>query len=318
MVAALAVALSSTASAAEEAFPSKPIRLIVPFPAGGPTDLAARAIGQGLSSSLGTPVMVDNRPGGNGIIGAMALKSAPADGYTLMISSLGIAINSYLFDQVPYDINKDFDPLSLVLTVPMVVVVNPSVLPVDNLADLVTYLKEHPTTVNYGSAGSGGSSHLIAEYFKYRTGTAITHIPYKGSAPAIIDLVGGQVQVMFDTLTTSGPFINAGKLRLLAVTTAQRLPQYPDVPTMGEALGADDFEASSWYGMYAPAGTPKPIVEQLSQRINELLKQPEVIARLNEIGALALGSSPEELVRYQLAEQDKWRKVIKAAGIKGD
>jgi tripartite-type tricarboxylate transporter receptor subunit TctC len=302
---------------AQGAWPAKPIRLVVPFPAGGSTDVAARVVAQALGDTLGTSVFVDNKGGAHGFIGATdAARSAP-DGHTLMMASIGtMAINPRLYPKLPYDPNQDFQPLSLVLTVPIALVVNPAVLPVQSVAELVAYLKAHPGKVNYASAGAGGSSHLVPEYFKFRAGVHMTHIPYKGGGPAVADLVSGQVQVMFDTLLTSTPFVKSGKLRMLGVTTAQRLPQFPDVPTIAEALGMGDFEASSWYAMYAPAGTPASIVERLSQAVDEVLKQPAVARRMEEFGAVPVGGTPGQLARFQRSEQDKWGKVVVAAGVR--
>lgn len=316
---ALALGLSAASAMAQASWPDKPIRIVVPFPAGGPTDIAARVVGQAIGEALKTPVIVDNKAGAHGFIGVAEAAKAPADGYTLMMASIGtMAINPRLHEKIPYDANKDFAPVSLVVTVPIVVVVNPQALPVKTVPEFVSYLKANPGKVNFASAGSGGSSHLVPEYFKYRTGTFMTHIPYKGSGPAIADVVAGQVQVMFDTLLTSTPFVKSGKLRMLAVTTAQRLPDYPDVPTMAEALGMKDFEASSWYALYAPAGTPPDIVKRLSAQVDAALKRPAVAKRLTDLGAVPVGGGPEKLAAFQRAEQDKWGKVIQAAKIKAE
>lgn len=313
------MAASSIVVHAQGAWPSKPIRIVVPFPAGGPTDITARVVGQAISDSLKTPVIVENKAGGHGFIGVGEAAKAPADGYTLMMASIGtMAINPRLHEKIPYDANKDFAPVSLVVTVPIVVVVNQQALPVKSMPEFVSYLKAHPGKVNFASAGNGGSSHLVPEYFKYRTGTFMTHIPYKGSGPAIGDVVAGQVQLMFDTLLTSTPFVKSGKLKMLGVTTAQRLPQYPDVPTVAEALQLKDFEASSWYALYAPTGTPADIVKRLSAEVDAALKQPAVAKRLTDLGAVPVGGPPEKLAVFQRVEQEKWGKVIQAAKIKPD
>ena len=328
LLAAAAVALTAGAVAqplstgpgqgpGQGTWPNKPIRIVVPFPAGGPTDIAARVVGQAIGESLRTTVVVENRAGAHGFIGVTEAARAPADGYTLMMASIGtMAINPRLHEKIPYDANRDFAPVSLVVTVPIVVVVNPLALPVKTIAQLVAYLKANPGKVNFASAGSGGSSHLVPEYFKYRTGTFMTHIPYKGSGPAIADVVAGQVQVMFDTLLTSTPFVKSGKLRMLAVTTSQRLADYPDVPTMAQALGMKDFEASSWYALYAPAGTPPNVVNRLSAEVDAALKRPAVARRLTDLGAVPVGGPPEKLAAFQRAEQAKWGKVIQAAKVK--
>lgn len=319
--AALACALAGPAAQAQTAaqWPERPIRLVVPFPAGGPTDIAARVMGKALADRLGTPFVIENKAGAHGFIGAGDVARSKPDGYTLMMASIGtMAINPGLYPDIPYDANKDFTPLALVLTVPIAVVINPQQMPVQTVPELVRYLKAHPDRVNYGSAGNGGSSHLVPEYFKFKTGASMTHIPYKGSSPAVTDLVAGQIQIMFDTLLTSTPFVKAGKLRMLAVTTAQRLPDYPQVPTMAEALGAPDFEASSWFAMYAPADTPEPVQKKLSLAINQALGDADVKRRLAELGAIPAGGTPAELAAFQLAEQRKWGQVIKAAGIVPD
>ena len=300
-------------------WPTNPIRIIVPFPAGGPTDITARVVGQAIGESMKVPVIVDNKAGAHGFIGVSEAAKAQPDGYTLMMASIGtMAINPRLHEKIPYDANKDFAPVSLVVTVPIAVVANTQVLPVQSIAELVSYLKANPGKVNFASAGNGGSSHLVPEYFKYRTGTAMTHVPYKGSGPAIADVVAGQVQLMFDTLLTSTPFVKSGRLKMLAVTTAERLPEYPDVPTMGEALGMKDFEASSWYALYAPAGTPSDVVKRLSMEVDNALKKPAVAKRLTDLGAIPVGGAPEKLAAFQRAEQEKWGKVIQVARVKAE
>jgi len=315
----VSLTIAGAAAQPSEKWPTKPVRVIVPFPAGGPTDITARALGQALAASLGVQIIVENKGGGRGFVGMSEAARAPADGYTLVMTSIGaMAINPRLYDKLPYDSEKDFAPVSLVVTVPIALVVNPNVLPVADIDALVRFLRANPGKVNYASAGSGGSSHLVPEYFKFRTSTFITHIPYQGTGPAVGDLVAGHVHLMFDTLLTSSPFIKSGKLRMLAVTTAQRLPQFADVPTVAEALDLKDFEASSWFAMYAPAGTPQEIVKRLSTEVAEALKHPAVAKRLADLGALPVGSTPEELAKFQKAEQDKWGKVIQRAKIKPD
>lgn len=317
---ATAVALAcgvSSAWAQSESYPSKPIKLIVPFPAGGPTDIAARVIGQAMAEDLNASVVIENKGGAHGFIGASEAARSKPDGYTLMMASIGtMAINPGLYNKMPYAPNEDFEPLSLVLTVPIVLVANPNKIAAQTVPELVQYLKDHPHRVNYASAGAGGSSHLVPEYFKYRTQTEMAHIPYKGSGPAVSDLVAGQVDLMFDTLLTSTPFVHSGKLKMLAVTTRERLSQYPDVPTVSQVLGMKDFEASSWYAMYAPKGTAPEIVQQLSESVDRVLKQPQILARMAELGAVPEGGSPQRLRDFQQSEQAKWLQVIKAADIK--
>ena len=314
-----ALATWQASAQAPAAWPRKPVRVVVPFPTGDPTDITARVVGQALSVKLGVAFVVENKAGGRGFVGTSDVARAPADGYTLLVSSIGaMAINPRLYEKLPYDSVKDFAPVSLLVTVPIVVVVNPEVLPVRDAQELVRFLKANPGKVNYASAGSGGSTHLVAEYFKYRTGAFMTHIPYRGTGPAIADLVAGHVHIMFDTLLTSTPFVKSGKLRMLAVTTTTRLSEYPDVPTVAEALQMKDFEASSWFAMWAPADTPVDIVRRLSSEVAIALKQHDVAQRLIELGAVPVGSSPQELAAFQSAEQDKWGKVIRRANIKPD
>ncbi len=303
-------------------YPNKPIRIIVPFPAGGPTDITARVVGQAMGEAMKTSVIVENKAGGHGFIGVTEAARAPADGYTLMMASIGtMAINPKLHASIPYDANKDFAPVSLVVTVPIALVVNPRQVPTTKASDFMVYLKAHPGQLNFASAGNGGSSHLVPEYLKFRTHTFMTHIPYKGSGPAIADVVAGQVDLMFDTLLTSTPFVKSGKLKMLAVTTSKRLAEYPDVPTMGEVLGAidpalKDFEASSWYALYAPAGTPAAVLTRLMQEVDAALKRPAIAKRLLDLGAVPVGGEAKRLADFQRSEQIKWGRVIDAAKIK--
>lgn len=311
--------LTNASAQVPDKWPAKPVRVLVPFPAGGPTDITARTVGQALSVSLGVPFIIENKAGGRGFAGTSEAARAPADGHTLLMSSVGaMAINPRLYEKLPYDSQRDFAPVSLVVTVPIALVINPEVLPVKDIREFVRFLQANPGKVNYGSAGSGGSSHLVPEYFKFRTGTFMTHIPYQGTAPAAAALVAGHVHVTFDTLLTSVPFIKSGKTRMLAVTTAQRLPQFPDVPTVAEALDLQDFEASSWFALYAPTATPPEVVKRLSAEVAIALKQPEVAKKLIDLGAVPVGSSPQELEAFQRAEQEKWAKVIQRAHIKPD
>lgn len=313
----LAWAFATTLVVAEPTWPSKPIRIIVPFPAGGQTDVAARTIGQALGESLKTPVVIDNRAGAHGFIGGAEAARAPADGYTLLVASTGaVAINPVLFDKMPFDPVRDFTPVSQLISVPIVVMVNARALPVTDLRGLVAYAKSNPGQVNFASAGNGGSSHLVGEYFKYRTGTSMTHIPFRGEAPATEAVLAGQVDLMFNTLVSTLPHVKSGRVRILATTTRERLPELPDVPTVAEALKLNDFEASSWTALYAPAGTPPEIVQRISREVDAALKTPQVAKRLQELGAVPVGGGPARLAELQAKEQAKWAKVIKAAGVK--
>jgi tripartite-type tricarboxylate transporter receptor subunit TctC len=310
------LALSASCAWAQE-YPTKPIRLVVPFPAGGTTDILAREVGQYLSVSLGQPVVVDNRPGAGGNIGADLVAKSPPDGYTLLMGTVGThAINASLYAKIPYDHVKDFAPVILVAGVPNVLVVNPSV-PVNSVQELIAYAKANPGKLNFASSGAGTSIHLSGELFKVMAGVKMTHVPYKGSAPALQDLLGGQVQLMFDNLPPSLPQIKGGKLRALAVTSTTRAPALPDVPTIAES-GLPGFEASSWFGILAPAGTPPAIIAKVNAEVDKWLASPEGKEKLVAIGANAGGGSPEDFARHIQAETAKWAKVVKDSGAKVD
>jgi tripartite-type tricarboxylate transporter receptor subunit TctC len=316
-VLALALAASTiavvAAADAQTAFPIKPVRVVVPFPAGGTTDLLARAASQKLSATWGQQAIVDNRPGAAGNIGAELVAKAPADGYTLLMGTVGThAINASLYPRMPYDHAKDFAPVILVAGVPNVLVVHPS-LPVNSVQELIAFAKANPGRLNFASSGSGTSIHLSGELFKVMTGVQMTHIPYKGSAPALADLVGGQVQLMFDNLPSSLAFIKAGKLRALAVTSAQRSPALPDVPTVAES-GVSGFEASSWFGLLAPAGTPRDVVTKINADTQKWLASPDAKDKLAAQGAAAAGGSPEDFAKHIEAETAKWARVVKESG----
>ncbi|MEP7182332.1 MAG: tripartite tricarboxylate transporter substrate binding protein [Betaproteobacteria bacterium] len=318
LVAAFAVtAVAAPAHAQAPAYPTKPIRLVVPFPPGGATDLLARDVGQKLTEAWGQQVIVDNRPGAGGNIGTELVAKAAPDGYTLEMGTVGThAINASLYSKLPYDHVKDFVPVILVAGVPNVLVVNPSV-PANTVAELIAYAKANPGKLNFASSGSGTSIHLSGELFKVMAGVQMTHIPYKGSAPAVQDLIGGQVQLMFDNLPPSLPQIKAGKLRALAVTSATRAPALPDVPTIAEA-GLPGFEASSWFGVLAPAGTPPAIIAKLNAEIAKWLATPEAKEKLSRQGANAAGGTPEDFAKHITVETAKWAKVVKESGAKVD
>jgi tripartite-type tricarboxylate transporter receptor subunit TctC len=308
-------AIATCASA--QNYPTKPIRLVVPFPPGGTTDILAREVGERLGVALGQPVVIDNRPGAGGNIGAeLVAKSAP-DGYTLLMATVGThAINASLYSKMPYDHIKDFAPVVLVAGVPNVLEVTPS-LPVHSVADLIKLAKEKPGQLNFASSGNGTSIHLSGELFKTMAGVSMTHIPYKGSAPALADLVSGQVQLMFDNLPSSLPQIKAGKLRAIAVTSAQRAPALPDVPTIAES-GLPGYEASSWFGIVAPAGTPPAVINRINAEVDQWLRAPETNDKLLAQGAIAAGGTPEQFAAHIRSETDKWARVVKASGAKVD
>ena len=298
-------------------YPTKLIRIVVPFPAGGATDILARAAAQKMTEAWGQSVVVDNRPGAGGNIGSELVAKAAPDGYTLEMGTVGThAINASLYAKMPYDHVKDFAPVILVAGVPNVLVVNPS-LPVNSVQELIAYAKANPGKLNFASSGSGTSIHLSGELFKVMAGVQMTHIPYKGSAPALQDLIGGQVQFMFDNLPPSLPQIKAGKLRALAVTSATRAPALPDTPTIAES-GLPGYEASSWFGVLAPAGTSPAIIAKLNAQIAAWLATPEAREKMLALGANAAGGSPEDFAKHIAAETAKWQKVVKESGAKVD
>jgi len=315
-VAALACVAAPLAHA-QGAYPTRSVRLVVPFPPGGTTDSLARAAAQKLTEAWGQQVIVDNRPGAGGNIGAELVAHAPPDGYTLLMGTVGThAINASLYSKMPYDHVKDFAPIILVAVVPNVLVVNPS-LPVNSVQELIAYGKANPGKLNFASSGNGTSIHLSGELFKSLTGVQMTHVPYKGSALALTDLVGGQVQLMFDNLPYSLAFIKAGKLKALAVTSTTRAVALPDVPTMVEA-GVPGFEASAWFGILAPAGTPRDVVMRTNTEVVKWLASPDAREKLAAQGAIAAGGSPEDFARHIAAETAKWAKVVKESGAKVD
>src|SRR5215472_6606805 len=307
----------SAAHASAQSYPSKPIRLVVPFPAAGTTDILARDVGQHLSEIWKQPVVIENRPGAAGNIGSDIVARSGPDGYTLLMCTVSThAINPNLYSKLPYDHIKDFAPVILVARVPNVLEVNPGV-PVYSVADLIKLAKEKPGQLNFASSGSGTSIHLSGELFKTMAGVSMVHVPYKGSAPAVADLVGGQVQLMFDNLPSSLQQIKGGKLRAIAVTSAQRSPALPDIPTIAES-GLPGFEATSWFGVLAPAGTPPGIISRLNAEIDKWLQGDSGKAQLLEQGALPAGGTPDEFAAYIRAETEKWAKVVKLSGAKVD
>ena len=309
-------ALAPSLALAQAAYPSKPVRLVVPFPAGGTTDILARAAAQKLSEAWGQQVIVDNRPGAAGNIGAELVARAAPDGYTLLMGTVGThAINPSLYAKMPYDHVKDFVPVILVAGVPNVLVVNPD-LPVKTVPELIAYAKSNPGKLNFASSGSGTSIHLSGELFKSLTGVQMTHVPYKGSAPALTDLMGGQVQLMFDNLPSSLAFIKAGKLRALGVTSAARAAALPDTPAVADTVPG--FEASSWFGVLAPAGTPRDIVTKINAETAKWLASPDAKDKLASQGANAVGGAPEVFAKHIQTETTKWAKVVKDSGAKVD
>lgn len=315
---AAALLLTFAAGAAHAAYPDKPIRLVVGFPPGQATDVIARAAAKKLQDVLGQPVIVDNKPGAAGIIGSETVAKAAPDGYTLLVSSSGpMAINPSLYSKLTYHPLRDFEPVTLLSIVPLFLAVNPA-FPAQSAADLVKMAKAQPGKINYGSGGSGITSHLTMELLKHEQGINLTHVPYKGSPAAITDLIGGQVQVMFDTGPALLPHMRNGKLRILAVASKNRNPAAPDVPTMAEAgLGA--FEAPAWIGLSAPKGTPREIIQALHKALDTSWRDaPEVRQQMTALGAEATSMTPEQFTRYIQSEMEKWGLAVKLSGAKVD
>ena len=303
--------------AAQAAYPSKPITIVVPFSAGGTTDILARIVGQSLGTELGQTVIIDNKPGAGGNIGAQAAARAPADGYTLLMGTVGThAINAALYKKMPFDPAKDFAPISRVAMVPNVLVV-PVSQPYKTVGQVIAAAKAQPGKLTFASSGSGTSIHLSGELFKSVTGIDISHIPYKGSAPAVTDLLGGQVTMMFDNLPSSMQHIRSGKLRAIAVTSAKRSPELPDVPTVAES-GVKGFEATSWFGLFAPAATPPEVVAKLNAAVVKLLANADVKKKLAEQGAEPHGEKPEQFAAFIRGEAAKWGKVVRDSGATAD
>jgi tripartite-type tricarboxylate transporter receptor subunit TctC len=314
---AVAVALAALGAQAQAqgTYPSRPVRLIVPLAAGGGMDTVARALSLKLTDQAGQTIIVDNRGGGGGSIGAELAASAPPDGYTLIMMSATSVIHPLLY-KARYDITRDFAPISQVTTQPYVIVVN-NALPIKSVSDLVAYAKANPAKLNFASSGNGSLIHLTGELFKIATGTHLTHIPYKGIGAAYPDLIAGNIQLTFASIISGLPHIRAQRIRALAVTGSKRAKAAPELPTVAEA-GVKGFSVSQWYGVFAPAKTPRAIVDKVHDEIVKALPQPEVGARLAADGAEPVGSTPQEFAAHVREEREKWAKVIKQTGIKGD
>jgi tripartite-type tricarboxylate transporter receptor subunit TctC len=316
------VACAILAPAQAQTWPSKPVRIVVPFPPGGTTDIVARSIGVELQRMWQHAVVIENRPGAGGNIGADVVAKATPDGYTLLMGTVGThAINKALFDQsgakMPFDPVKDFVPITLAAGVPNVMVIN-SKLPVNTVAEFIAYAKERPGQLNMASSGNGTSIHLSGELFKTVTGVYMVHFPYRGSAPAVTDLIAGNMNVMFDNLPSALPHIKSGRLKALAVTSRTRSPALPNVPTIEEAAGLKGFDASSWFGLFAPAGTPRTIVDKIQADVAKALAQPEVRERFIAQGADPGGNTPDQFAAFIRAETDKWTRVVKFSNAKVD
>ncbi|MGE8614771.1 MAG: Bug family tripartite tricarboxylate transporter substrate binding protein [Achromobacter veterisilvae] len=318
--AALAAAVLPAAPALAD-YPEREVRIIVPFPAGGTTDIAARVVAAELGKAWNKPVVVDNKAGAGGNVGTAEAARAAPDGYTLLMGTVSThAINQSVYAKLPYDPVKDFVPVTLVIPVPNILELNPQFADrhgIRNVADLIDYLKANPDSVNMASTGNGTSTHLSGELFQNMTGTRMTHVPYKGSSPALTDVMAGSADLIFDNLPSSMGFLKSGKLRPLAVTGAQRSPALPDVPTMAEA-GVAGYDASSWFGLLAPAGTPPAVVDKVQRDVAAALRLPAVRAQLQAQGATPSGNTPGEFKQFMAQETAKWAEVVKKSGAKVD
>jgi len=301
----------------DAAWPSKPIKWVVPFPPGGAMDVIARTLGEKAARELGQAVVVENRPGAGGNIGADYVAKQPADGYTIMITSIGMATNRALYPKLTYDPVRDFAPISLLAVVPNVLVVNAANTSDRSVKDVVARAGREPGKLTYASAGNGTSIHLAGEVFASMAGVQMTHIPYKGSGPAVTDMLGGQVDLMFDSITSARPHIQSGKLRALAVTTARRSPALPEVPTVAEA-GVPGYEVSPWFAVFARTGTPPEVIARLNKVLNDAMKQPETLRKLEGVGAEPIGSTPQELATHLNRELERWGKLIQQRNIRAD
>ena len=322
-LALLACALASAtlpaarAQAPAASWPSKPIRWVVPFPPGGAMDAIARTLGEKAGKTLGQPFVIENKPGAGGNIGADFVAKQPGDGYTLMITSIGMATNKPLYGKLSYDPIKDFAPVSLLAVVPNVLVTNATQPDVKTAKDVIAAARKAPGKLTYASAGNGTSIHLAGEVFTSLAQVDMLHVPYKGSGPAVSDLLGGQVNYMFDSITSARPHIESGKLRALGLTTAKRSKSLPNVPTLAEA-GLPGYEVSPWFAVFMPTATPKDIVAKVNTALLEAMKDPDVVKRHETIGAEPVGSTPEEMAQHLARESERWTKLIQERGIKLD
>ena len=316
-VASIIVMTGAPMLALAQAYPNKPIRIVVPYPAGGPIDMTTRPLAQKLNEAMGNPVVVDNRAGANGIIGTDNVAKSPPDGYSLVVASGGaFAIGPHVYAKLPFDVFKDFAPVSLFVTMPELLAVHPA-LPVKSVKELVALAKARPNQLNFGSSGTGSTPQLAAEMLKGAANIQMVHIPYKGMGPATMDLIAGQLQLVFADLPVLVQQVKGGKLRALAVGTTTRSPSLPNVPTMTEA-GYPQVEAYNWYALYVPAGTPKPIITRLNAEVAKVMNTPDMKSYTQSSGADAATSTPEELAALHKREFDKWMSVVKAAGIKAE
>jgi tripartite-type tricarboxylate transporter receptor subunit TctC len=316
LAAAIGVLGALSVPAGAQSWPEKQVNFIVPFSAGGTTDLFGRLLANHMQQKFGKPFIVENRAGAGGNLGAAAVAKSAPDGYTFLVGTVSThAINPFLYSKLPYDTAKDFQPVSLIARLPNILVVHPS-LPVNNVAELIAHLKANPDKLSYGSSGAGTSIHLAAELFKIKTGTTMTHVPFRSSGDIMNNLTGGHINLAFDNITLAWPQVKAGRLRALAVSSTARSEIAPEVPTVAETIPG--FDATSWHGVFAPAGTPKAIVDAMAAEMKRILELPDVKEKLFEIGAIAAPMTPEEFSKFIDGERTKWAEVVKASGAKLD
>ena len=312
---ALSCALALPLAAAAQSFPTKPIRIIVPFAPGGATDVLARLFGGEMQKSFGQSVVVENKPGAGGNIGAEAGAKAAPDGYTLTLVAHGfMSVNPHVYKSLGYDSIRDFAPVTQLVTAPLLFVTNPNALPAKNLREILDYAKANPGKLVIGNGGSGTAQHLAGELFSSMANVNVVHVPYKGSAPATTDLLGGQTHAMLDNMVTLIPHVKSGKLRAIAVSTPQRVATFPEVPTISEA-GVPGYDAGTWYGVCAPGGTPADVVSKLNAELVRAMKQPEVSAKIAEMGLIAVGSTPAEFAQFIRQQREMAGKLVKQAGL---
>lgn len=314
MVVAIPLCLSVSAYGDVNSFPEKPIKIVVGYPAGGATDVAARLIGNKLAEKIGQSVIVDNKPGSAGNIGADAVAKSAADGYTLLFGTISLAVNASLYPKLSYSPLRDFQPVSIVSSTPFTLVTNPAV-PYKNLKELLDKARLSPQEINYASAGNGSGSHLFTELLLKTAGVSMTHVPYKGAAPAMNDVLGNQIPVTFDNIITTLPLIKSGKLKALAVSTINRSKVAPEIPTLNES-GLKGFDAAAWFGIFAPAGVPKTVTQKINAALAAVIQDPKVNEKLMQMGAEPVHSSPEDFDKFFKNEVKKWKEVVDSANIK--
>jgi tripartite-type tricarboxylate transporter receptor subunit TctC len=311
---ALSLLVIASPAPAQESWPQRQVTIVVPFAAGGSADLIARVLQQHLQAKTGVPIVVENKSGAGGSIGAGFVAKAPADGYTLLLGTVSTnAINAFLYSRLAFDVGRDFQAVSLLVRFPNILIVNPRV-PVKTTPELIAYLKAHDGELNYGSSGIGTSSHLSVVMFALATGTKMTHIPFRSTAEEVNNMIGGQIDLAIDSMTTIWPFAQAGSVRALAVSTPQRAASAPDLPTIGETLPG--YEATAWQGLFAPAGTPRATIDAIAAQLDQIWKSPDVIKALQAVGAEPVTTTPDAFTAYTRTERAKWGEVVRAAGVK--